>query len=450
MNGTLAKRKKRTHEMMEKDGQVAGIDKLGDRKVEEQKEVVHDRSESPALDMFASSSSEESSMQKEAQTQKPMDQTNNAARKANQHDIDDSEGYYLTRNGEKIGHQGEYTVLGSLGRGVFSTVVLCTVDPEACDNNSKTQLDAGKGKKVAIKMIRNNASMKRAGQQEIALLEKIRSLPAKNTYLIQLLDHFEHRKHLCMVFEPMKLNLREVLHQYGKNVGLNLRGVRIYAKQLFTALSFLSKLNVVHADFKLDNILVSEKLGLLKLCDFGSAFYQDDPSLEPTPYLVSRYYRAPEIILGLKYTKKVDVWALACCLFELFTGKILFRGDTNNEMLALMQRTKGRFTSKMLRKHLTSYLILHKVPHFDPSTYKFRELSWDSLTNELVTKTVVVLDKPVETVSTKVLKKDTAKGEDGREIKLFANLVDQCLALDPQKRTSPEEALKHRLFTDLK
>jgi serine/threonine-protein kinase PRP4 len=87
----------------------------------------------------------------------------------------------------------------------------------------------------------------------------------------------------------------------------------------------------------------------MKICDFGSACFVDecDP---PTPYLVSRFYRAPEIILGLSYGPPIDMWSLGCCLFELYTGKVAFPGRNNNEMLRLFQELKGSFPMKMIRK----------------------------------------------------------------------------------------------------
>lgn len=111
------------------------------------------------------------------------------------------------------------------------------------------------------------------------------------------------------LFESM--NLRDVVKRFGKDVGLNIRAVRAYAHQLFLALSLLKKTNIMHADIKPDNILVcylscfyfmipimtlfqvNEQKTLLKLCDLGSA--SDASENDITPYLVSRFYRAPEI-----------------------------------------------------------------------------------------------------------------------------------------------------------
>lgn len=121
------------------------------------------------------------------------------------------------------------------------------------------------------------------------------------------------------------MNLRELIKRYGKDVGLHIKAVRSYAQQLFLALKLLRKTNVVHGDVKpvwlppsprpmdavkkgsvQDNILVSESKLTLKLCDFGSACHVADTEL--APYLVSRFYRAPEIMLGLPYDFGIDLW----------------------------------------------------------------------------------------------------------------------------------------------
>ena len=95
--------------------------------------------------------------------------------------------------------------------------------------------------------------------------------------------------------------MRELTKKYGRGIGLNIRAVRPYAAQMFWALYHLQNCGVLHSDIKPDNILVSEDRTSVKLCDFGSAMFQGEN--EVTPYLVSRYYRSPEVILGLKYGK---------------------------------------------------------------------------------------------------------------------------------------------------
>ena len=111
------------------------------------------------------------------------------------------------------------------------------------------------------------------------------------------------------------MNLRDVVKKYGSGVGLHVKAVRSYSQQLFLALKLLKKCNILHADIKPDNILVNESKSVLKLCDFGSA--SDAKDAEITPYLVSRFYRAPEIILGCNYDYGIDLWSVAVSMYEV-------------------------------------------------------------------------------------------------------------------------------------
>ncbi|KAJ1529058.1 U4/U6 small nuclear ribonucleoprotein prp4 [Nowakowskiella sp. JEL0078] len=192
---------------------------------------------------------------------------------------DDPEGYYRIILGEVLDER--YHVYANLGRGVFSSVV-----------KARDTLDGDKD--VAIKIIRNNDVMYRAGMKEITILKKIRmSDPEDKKHIVRLERHFDHRKHLCLVFESLSMNLRDVVKKFGKDRGLHIKAVRSYAHQMFLSLSLLKKANILHADIKPDNVLVAENNMLLKLCDLGSA--SDASENEITPYLVSRFYRAPEI-----------------------------------------------------------------------------------------------------------------------------------------------------------
>lgn len=189
----------------------------------------------------------------------------------------------------------------------------------------------------------------------MSLLEKVREKEDETSdsthhksSTIRLLTHFEHKSHLCLVFECLNVNVRQVLKKFGKNEGLHIKAVKSYTAQLMLALDLLQKCRIIHADIKPDNVLVGEGHALLKLADFGSAFLVEEGEI--TPYLVSRFYRAPEIMLGLPYDYAIDVWAVACTVFEVFTGKMMFAGRNNNHMLALMMEVKGKFPNWMLRK----------------------------------------------------------------------------------------------------
>lgn len=102
---------------------------------------------------------------------------------------------------------------------------------------------------VAIKIIRSDEILMRAGQREISILQKLNETDKQDKkHIIKFLGSFEYRKHLCLVFEPMDQDLRETLKIFGKKIGLSLDAVRSYATQIFLSLSHLKKNKIIHAD----------------------------------------------------------------------------------------------------------------------------------------------------------------------------------------------------------
>jgi len=174
---------------------------------------------------------------------------------------------------------------------------------------------------------------------------------------------------------------------------------------------------------------------VLKLCDLGSA--SDVLENEITPYLVSRFYRAPEIILGLPYDTALDMWSIGCTLYELYTGKILFPGRTNNHMLLLMMELKGRFNTKIIKKAKFGDV------HFDENG-AFHSVELDALTGKEHVRDVYI-QKPARDLRARLVPSSSIKTND-EETKLllsFVDLLDKCLALDPAKRLAPRDAFIH-------
>jgi serine/threonine-protein kinase PRP4 len=386
-----------------------------------------------AFDMFAEDEDDDLDMFAEAPVQ-PAKDAKAESKIAQALDVDlmdnwdDPEGYYNAILGELI--QSRYHVQQNLGRGMFASVV------RARDNKT--------GHDVAIKIIRNNESMFKAGKKEIEILRDLAANdPDDKKHVIKLESSFEHKGHLCMVFENFSSNLRELLKKYGRDVGINIKAIRAYAQQLFLALSSMKKCQYLHADLKPDNILVGpkphpmtkENVNILKLCDLGTAVSVTEALT--APYLVSRFYRAPELILGIPYDYGIDIWSVGCTLFELYTGKILFTGRNNNGMLRSIMECRGKLPHKLLRRGTETY------KYFD-DLLNFHAIEEDKHTRRLVTKTVEVKAKPVRDLRSRIIPKGKKLDEGERkEVELFMDLLDKCLDLRVEKRITPNEALKH-------
>ncbi|TPP60717.1 Serine/threonine kinase [Fasciola gigantica] len=337
---------------------------------------------------------------------------------------DDAEGYYRVRIGEVLDKR--YAVYGYTGHGVFSNVVRAR--------------DSARGNlEVAIKIIRNNEVMHKSGLKELEVLKKLNDADPQDRYhCLRLYRHFFHKNHLCMVFESMSLNLREVLKKYGRNIGLHIAAVRSYTQQILLALKLMRKCGILHADIKPDNILVNESKILLKLSDFGSASTVQDNEI--TPYLVSRFYRAPEIILGIPYDYNLDLWSAAVTLFELHTGRILFPGKTNNEMLRLMMEARGHVPNRVIRRGM------FRSQHFDEQcNFLYHEV--DKVTQK--EKVSVMRNiQPTRDLLVDLLSDSNLSEPLLRKVTQFRDLLEKMLILDPTRRLSLNDALQHPFITE--
>eukprot|EP01138_Halocafeteria_seosinensis_P011585 gb/GECG01011834.1/.p1 GENE.gb/GECG01011834.1/~~gb/GECG01011834.1/.p1 ORF type:complete len:706 (+),score=131.77 gb/GECG01011834.1/:1-2118(+) len=355
---------------------------------------------------------------------------------------DDSEGYLKWNAGDMIG--GRYRVVVGSGKGVFSSVCLCadTLAGKVVPGQKDTPEESSQYSTVAIKVLRANDTMRKAGMKELGLLEDLKKQdPHGRSCVIRYLNHFEHRNHLCIAFEPMNLNIREVLDKFGKTVGINIQAVRMYARQLLLALNALRKKEIIHADIKPHNILTNDKYNVVKLADFGSAFRESDPENCPTPLLVSRFYRSPEIILGFQHSTALDMWSLGCVLYEMYTGRVLFPGESNNEMLWLQMQLRGRLSNKMIKHHLRQAETLELTPYFDQDFRFVREVR-DPVTRGIVKRKEAIPDKPQVDIRSKLLA-HKSKDDSRKLVLLLQDLLDKMLTLDPNKRISVREALKH-------
>ncbi|XP_014673306.1 PREDICTED: serine/threonine-protein kinase PRP4 homolog [Priapulus caudatus] len=332
---------------------------------------------------------------------------------------DDAEGYYRVRIGEML--DSRYAVYGFTGQGVFSNVVRAR-------DQARGTMD------VAIKIIRNNDIMHKTGIKELELLKRLNDAdPDDRFHCLRLHRNFSHKNHLCLVFESLSMNLREVLKKYGKDVGLHIKAVRSYTQQLLLALKLMKRCNIIHADIKPDNVLVNDSKLVLKLCDFGSASFVVENEI--TPYLVSRFYRAPEIIIGKSYDFGIDLWSAGVTIYELYTGKIMFPGKSNNQMLKLMMDWKGKMPNRMIKKGA------FRDQHFDNNfNFLYREV--DKVT-EREKVTVMSTINPTKDLLADLIGFQRLPEDQLRKVTQLRNLLEKMMMLDPSKRLSLNDCLKH-------
>lgn len=112
--------------------------------------------------------------------------------------------------------------------------------------------------------------------------------------------------------------------------------------QILRALLFLHSGNVIHRDIKPSNILINEDC-IIKLCDFGlSRNLESGDQLALTEYVVTRFYRAPEVMLcSHQYSKSIDIWSAGCTFAEMINRKYLFPGDNYLNQIKLILDVLG-------------------------------------------------------------------------------------------------------------
>ena len=155
-------------------------------------------------------------------------------------------------------------------------------------------------------------------------------------------------------------------------------------------------------------------------------------------------------MLGLPYDFAIDVWSVACTLYELYTGKILFPGRSNNHMLKLMMDLKGRFPYKLLKRG--KFAAQHfEIGDAGDSSVQFVQVVTDAATNKETTRKSIIPPKAERDLRSRLLsdaeyKRIMAMSAAEEELKMvssFVDLLDKCLILNPERRLSVREALSH-------
>ena len=213
-----------------------------------------------------------------------------------------------------------------------------------------------------------------------------------------------------LVMEKMDSDLQKII---ASKQELSDEHYQFILYQILRALYFLHSANIIHRDFKPSNVLINEDC-TVKLCDFGMSRGIKEENILLTEYVVTRYYRAPEVMLSSHhYTKKIDVWSVGCAFAELLSKKFLFPGENYIEQIKLIIEVLGSQDDKDL-----NFISNSSAKNF---VMQFKGIPKKNFN--------------------KILKTNNPDAVD---------LVEKMLVFNPEKRYSIEECLNHPYLKNMR
>mmetsp|Transcript_36374 Transcript_36374/g.37050 ORF Transcript_36374/g.37050 Transcript_36374/m.37050 type:complete len:679 (-) Transcript_36374:132-2168(-) len=313
---------------------------------------------------------------------------------------DDERGDYKMTAGDHLSFRFE--VLENLGKGSFGAVFKCK--------------DHKLGSITAVKIIRNKKRFQQQARIEVKILNKLHCEGGARANCIQIYDTFDFRGHTCLIFPLYGLNLYEYLKVKGFR-GCSLPFVRQVAIQLLDCLSYLAKHNIIHCDLKPENILLkNEQKAQIVIIDFGSSCYVKETIYT---YIQSRFYRSPEVILGLEYSLGIDVWSFACIIPELYTAYPLFPGENENDQMACISELIGQPPMHLVNRSTRRKQLFHDSGELriQPSPRgKIRTPNSRSF--------------------------DDIRGNRAGD-QMFTSFLQRCIRWDPEDRPSADQLMSH-------
>jgi len=256
-------------------------------------------------------------------------------------------------------------------------------------------------KKILISNKERNDGVSFLSLREIKLLQEL-----KHPNVIELKDVYNHNKNINLVFEFMETDLEQIIKD--RNITLGAADIKSYMKMLLSGVEYCHKHWVLHRDLKPSNLLIS-KMGELKLADFGLARIFGSPDRNFTHEVVTRWYRAPELLFGAKqYGTSIDIWSVGCIFAELMLRNPYLPGDSDIDQLGKIFAALGTPNEDIWpnMKELPYYIEFNVCPT-PPLKQLFSAASDDAL-----------------------------------------DLLSKFLRFDPNARITASEALKHPYFSN--
>lgn len=292
----------------------------------------------------------------------------------------------------------KYVPIKPIGRGAYG-VVCSSIDMETHE-------------KVAIKKIQNVFGNRIDALRTLRELKLLRHVKHENVIALKDVMMPMHRssfKDVYLVYELMDTDLHHIIKS---SQPLSNDHCKFFIFQLLCGLQYLHSANVLHRDLKPGNLLINANCAL-KICDFGLARTGNDSGQFMTEYVVTRWYRAPELLLYCdNYGTSIDVWSVGCIFAEILGRKPIFPGTESLNQLKLIIDVLGSQTEANLE-----FIDNVKAKRFIMSLPYSRGVNFASLYPHA---------DP-----------------------LAIDLLQRMLVFDPSKRITVTEALYHPYFSGL-
>ncbi len=241
--------------------------------------------------------------------------------------------------------------------------------------------------------------------REISLMKEL-----KHENIVSLHDVIHTENKLMLVFEYMDKDLKKYMDSRGDRGQLDYITIKSFMQQLLRGIQFCHDNRVLHRDLKPQNLLINTK-GQLKLADFGLARAFGIPVNTFSNEVVTLWYRAPDVLLGSRtYNTSIDIWSAGCIMAEMYTGRPLFPGTTNDDQLQKIFRLMGTPSER-------SWPGISQFPEYKPNFHNFATQSLHAILPQVD--------------------------------QLGLDLLNKMLQLRPEMRSSAGDALRHAWFQDL-
>ncbi|KAL2920098.1 negative regulator of the PHO system [Polyrhizophydium stewartii] len=260
-----------------------------------------------------------------------------------------------------------YVRLEKLGEGTYATVY-----------KGKNRLTSDV---VALKEIHLDAEegAPSTAIREISLMKEL-----KHPNIMRLFDVIHTERTLTLVFEYMDQDLKRFMDAHGGALDPVL--CRNFMFQLLRGIAFCHENRVLHRDLKPQNLLINARMEL-KLGDFGLARAFGIPVNTFSNEVVTLWYRAPDVLLGSRnYSTSIDIWSTGCIMAEMYTGKPLFPGKTNEDQLIKIFKLLGTPTEESWPRVSEFSEYKPTFPLYPPSDLRVRLPMLDQISLDLITR----------------------------------------------------------------